>query len=589
MNILDVVQGTPEWDAARARHFTASEAPAMMGVSKYQTRSELLMQKHTGLVEEVSAAKQALFDRGHAAEAAARLMAEQLLGDLFPITASARIEGLPLLASLDGITITDDDIWEHKLWNEGLAAAVRADNLPEAYKIQMDQQLLVTSAKSCLFMVSDGTPEKMAYCWYTTTDERKAALIAGWKQFAKDLDGHIPTDKPAQVEPGKAPETLPALHIEVTGMVTASNLDAWKNTALTAIRSVNRDLKTDADFADADKAVKWCADVEARLKAAKEHALSQTASIDALFKAIDDIAAESKAVRLDLGKLVDRRKVERKEEAVIAARKELEAHIAALNGELAPMALQPTQVDFAGAIKGLRSFASMDDALATAVANGKISADAQARLIRANAAVFRDKAAGMEFLFADLHALIQKSPDDFDAVLSGRIRKQKDLVEAQEKQRQAEEAARIAAAEQRAREQEAARIAAEQAEAARIEALAAAARITEAQQPQQVLKAEPVMADATDRGPAVIASPSGGSMGAGQATAVAPSVVLADLPKMNLGQINARLRGPSINAAFITDVLGIPPAGRQQNAVLFNESQWPAIKAGLLKHIQGIQ
>ena len=29
MNILDVVQGTPEWDAARARHFTASEAPAV--------------------------------------------------------------------------------------------------------------------------------------------------------------------------------------------------------------------------------------------------------------------------------------------------------------------------------------------------------------------------------------------------------------------------------------------------------------------------------------------------------------------------------------------------------------------------------
>jgi hypothetical protein len=112
----------------------------------------------------------------------------------------------------------------------------------------------------------------------------------------------------------------------VTGQVTASNLAEFKATALGAIRSVNRTLKTDQDFADAEKAVKWCADVEARLKAAKEHALSQTASIDELFKALDDIAAESKAVRLDLDKLVTRRKDEVKEEAVTAARTARDAH-----------------------------------------------------------------------------------------------------------------------------------------------------------------------------------------------------------------------------------------------------------------------
>ena len=63
---------------------------------------------------------------------------------------------------------------------------------------------------------------------------------------------------------GRAPEMLPALRIEVTGKVTASNLAEFKQTALAAIGSVNRDLRTDADFADAEKAVKWCGEVESR-------------------------------------------------------------------------------------------------------------------------------------------------------------------------------------------------------------------------------------------------------------------------------------------------------------------------------------
>ena len=68
----DCAQGSPEWHALRARHFTASEASAMLGVSKYQTRADLIKRNATGLVEEVDAATQRRFDDGHAAEAAAR-------------------------------------------------------------------------------------------------------------------------------------------------------------------------------------------------------------------------------------------------------------------------------------------------------------------------------------------------------------------------------------------------------------------------------------------------------------------------------------------------------------------------------------
>jgi predicted phage-related endonuclease len=47
MKILNLTQGSPEWLATRAQHFCASDAPAMMGVSKYKTRSDLLREKAT--------------------------------------------------------------------------------------------------------------------------------------------------------------------------------------------------------------------------------------------------------------------------------------------------------------------------------------------------------------------------------------------------------------------------------------------------------------------------------------------------------------------------------------------------------------
>ena len=51
MKELNLIQGSPEWLAARTKYFTASEANAMMGESKYQSRSALLKQKATGIAE----------------------------------------------------------------------------------------------------------------------------------------------------------------------------------------------------------------------------------------------------------------------------------------------------------------------------------------------------------------------------------------------------------------------------------------------------------------------------------------------------------------------------------------------------------
>lgn len=592
----DVQQGTGAWLRLREGFDTASEAPAALGVSKYTTRAELLRRKHTGIAEEHSQATLAKFRHGHEAEASARPAAEAAVsGDLFPVTMSVEVAGLRLLASLDGLTLDGETAWETKLWNEELAAHVRAGTLPEHYTVQMDQELLCSGATRCLFTCTDGTPERFVSCWYEADPAKFEALIDGWIRFHKDLAAYVPPESAEPAPVGKSPDTLPALRIEVTGEVTASNLAEFKATALGAIRSVNKTLKTDQDFADAAKAIKWCEDVESRIAAAKEHALSQTASIDALFKTLDDISTEARAVRLDLNKLQTRRKDEVKSEAVTAARRALDDHIATLNAELAPLRLQPVPVDFAGAIKGLRSIASMQDALDTALANGKITADGQARVIRANVAEFKAEAAGMEFLFADLGSVVHKAHDDFKALLQARIATHRAAEAERERKRAEAEQARIQAEAKRLADEQIARrqaeeLAAQRAESARLEALAAENRARLAAQQatniaapdsQQVLKAEATRPDATDREPPAIVSPRGGAMGAGQPAAAGP---VGEPATLKLGTICDRL-GFIVSAAFLADVLHIKPARSEGASKLYTERQFGLICRQLVSHV----
>lgn len=423
----NIVQGSAEWLALRTNYSTASEAPAMMGASKYQTRTDLLKQKKTGIAPEVNAATQRLFDQGHASEAGARAMAEKIIGeDLFPVTAS---EG-PYLASFDGLTMLEDTAWEHKLWSEELARRVQENDLDDHYKWQMDQQVMVSGATRVLFMTSDGTEDKCAWCWYERDEARIEALKRGWAQFDADLATFEVVEE-APVVVGRTMEDLPALRIEVTGMVTASNLEKFKETALAVIGSIKTELNNDQDFADAEKTVKWCGDVESRLEAAKQHALSQTATIDELFRALDLIGEEARATRLKLSKLVAARKESIKVEIKQKADADLTAHVAALNKRLEPVSLPSDKcvADFAGAMKNKRTISSLRDGVDSELARVKIATNALADHIDANLKSLRELAVNHKFLFSDTRQLVLKDNEDLVILIKSRITEH-DLAEA---------------------------------------------------------------------------------------------------------------------------------------------------------------
>jgi putative phage-type endonuclease len=408
-------QGSESWLAHRAKCLNASDAPAMMGVSPYKSRADLLKEKSTWMEPEIDAATQARFDRGHEVEEMARPIAERIIGEeLFPMVATD--DTGKYSASSDGATMLCDIGFEHKSWNESLAAAVETGHVPESHKWQLVHQQMVFGFEKTLFMVSNGTEEKMVYCWFKATDEEIKRLRAGWDQFEEDLEAYQHVEaKPESI--GRAPDQLPSLHIEVTGMVTASNLDEFKGTALAVFRGIKTDLQTDQDFADAEKAIKFCKDAEERLESAKSHALSQTESIDELFRTIDAIKEEARTVRLKLDKLVKVEKENRKAEIVTKAMAEYREHIDGLNKRIGGRWMPTVVPAFAESIKGLKSLDSMLDKIGTTLANAKIEANETATRISHNkSAVGEDMA-----LFPDWPDVCTKSEEDFAAILSMRL------------------------------------------------------------------------------------------------------------------------------------------------------------------------
>ena len=552
---LSVQQGSAEWHAARAKCFNASEAPAIMGASKYMTRTELLRQKATGIVQEVDAAKQRLFDSGHEAEANARPLVEALIGEeLYPIVATT--DDGRFLASSDGASMLCDIGFEHKLWNAEIAAMVADGFVPDSHKWQLDHQFLVFGFEKIIFVCSDGTPDNLVSCWYFPQQDRIATLLAGWEQFAKDLADYQHTEaKPAAV--ADAIDDLPALTVQLVGQVTSSNLAPFKEAVLARIKAINTTLVTDADFANADKMVKFLDDGEKQLDLVKSQALAQTESIDQLFRTIDALKAEMRSKRLTLDKLVKAEKENRKGEIVIAASREFGAHCAALGSRVGvPVSVA---VSFADAIKGLKSLDSMRDKVSVALANAKIESNAIADRIDANRKAMGEHAN----LFPDFASVCTKAADDFAALVSMRVAQQK---EADEKRLTAERERIRAEEEAKARRE--AEQKAQMAEHERLVAERAAAREAAANQPLQEQPAACVQQ-----------MPKSETQPASTETSeTQPGATL------KLGEINAMLSPVSVNADGLAS-LGIHPVATDKNAKLYEASKFPTICRLISEHV----
>jgi predicted phage-related endonuclease len=426
----------------------------MRGESPYVRRDEAIAMAATGTQQEFSAwVLKNIIEKGHEVEPFGRSIAEGIIGEtLFPATVSEDIPGLSrrLLSSLDGWTMDGRITAEVKRFNAELFAAVQAGDCLH-HRFQVVQGLVITKAEKCLFVVSDGTAERTATCWITLRDGDAADLIAGWKQFETEVANYTP--QPAVVEVvGATIKELPALMVRVEGRVVDSNLGAFRQAARELIGAIKTDLQDDQDFADAEKAIKWLKDGEDRLELVKAQALSQTATIDDLFRTIDEIKGGMRDKRLGLEKTVDQRKKSIRGEIVAAAQHALRDHVTALNDRLRKVAagwyrsqIGPTvpveNFDFAMVIKGKKTIASIRNAVNTLLADAKIRTNQQADAIQANLELMVERAPQHGHLFPDAAELSRKPAVDLELVIADRLRVDQERIAREETARAAAAAA----------------------------------------------------------------------------------------------------------------------------------------------------
>lgn len=624
----ELIQGSPEWLAYRAQHDNASDAAAMLGCSPFKTRSELLHERYLGLSKDFSDyVQERVLNPGHEFEALARTkLAEVIIGeDLFPVTMSAG----SLSASLDGLTFNERQHWEHKRLSNELAELMpnefnSAECLPKYHRVQIEHQFMVTPSEECLFTASKWNGDQLLdarHAWVFPDMELRSEIEAGWAQFRLDLAAYIPPKAEPPKAVGKTMESLPALSVSVEGKVLASNVGAWKDHALATIRSVNRELSTDEDFATAANMVKWCGTVEENCDTARTYTLSQTASIADVLKALDDVQADARKCRLDLAKLVTARKVERKDEIVGEAVAALHKHVAELNDTLTPYRLPNIVADFAGQTARKSSFKSMQDGVSLELARAKIEASGTALRIKVNATRIGGQPE-FAFLFNDAAALVVKDADHVEAVVKSRIMEHK----AEQARKEEEQRARIAAEEKekaeaaaRAQANEILRQEARDREAAAEKKRADEAAAAERRNQDEASQRERVQAEADLH--------KLGQAGAPVASAVAESIVSSSLETfervkippggswrvpdgriatnigtyplevigpiadadpehawINLGKMNEAF-GFAVTADFIVNTLGFQWTRTEKAAKFWTPTQFEAIKRKLAAHV----
>lgn len=592
-HIVEHQQGSEGWMQHRARSLNASDLAAAMGLSPYLSRSDLIKRIATGIVPEVDAATQRRFDKGHEVEALARPLAEEIIGeDLYCSTFAADVDGLLLSASLDGHTVMQDRNWEHKQENASLIASLLSGVIPEHYHPQMEQGQMLTGATRTLFTASNGTRESAVHVWYESNPELRAKIIPTWKQFMADVAAYVPAAAEPIKPVGRTPDQLPALRSSVKGeLVLESNIKEWESAALVYIQTVrDHELKTDQDFEDADAAVKWCVSSKTTLDGLKSNLMSATGDVNTAVGTLDRLMSELDKTRIQFTKAMDARKAERKAEIVAGGVAAYEKHEAELIRDTGGPWIVLGKPDFGSAIKNLRTFASIQNAVDTALAAAKMRADESARKIRESLRILAEDGAGYEFLFNDRLALIGKAPDDLRLLVKSRIAEhqsaEKAKEEAQRERIRAEEAARL----EREAKAEADRLERERAHAAQVEAQ----RISREQAESAARMNQALTASAMTQPIFEKSAPMALDQMLGEVAPVAAAILKTSIAsvrpeanngaRLTLGQLNDRLAPVSINVAGLHE-LGFDPVEQVKASRFYRECDLPAICKAISAHV----
>lgn len=168
-------QNTNAWYHWRKEGIGASDAPVIMGDSKYKTPLQLYREKISQ--DEIKEENNFIQRKGHALESEARAIFELMVGKPFEAQLFQHKNLEFLRASVDGYNANDEETWEGKYVGEEKFKFVKENEkvLPEHYA-QVQHQLVVTGAKHCWYMVYTGLEKQFKinkYFWFKVEPDQE--------------------------------------------------------------------------------------------------------------------------------------------------------------------------------------------------------------------------------------------------------------------------------------------------------------------------------------------------------------------------------------------------------------------------------
>ena len=193
-------QGSEQWLQLRKQYGTASEAASAMGVSPWipKTPLQLWELKNGELEIKMNFAMQ----MGSEKEDEAREYYQNMSGKIYePVCIVGEIEGLPLMASLDGkeVFTGGNSIVEIKCPLKGSDSPlwltmIEERELPLQYQIQMEQQMMLAGVDECNFFVYCFHNQIGIHRVHMSNPGLRKDIIAGWKEYFKGKPKPGPKD-----------------------------------------------------------------------------------------------------------------------------------------------------------------------------------------------------------------------------------------------------------------------------------------------------------------------------------------------------------------------------------------------------------
>lgn len=205
MKFINLEQGSPEWHAHRRNHANASEAGCVMNCSPWKPDSWLQLWRIKNGQDEI--VQNHAMRRGIEREAITRQWASEKYRIDFQPAVVVDDDGW-MSASLDGISPDGSVILEVKntsntsdTWKAALIGRIEPN-----YLAQVQEQLLVSVAIRCLFVVDNGIDTPIAI--HVISDpEYQELLIHEWKRFWTHMTDFSPPETGANdITPMDGPE-----------------------------------------------------------------------------------------------------------------------------------------------------------------------------------------------------------------------------------------------------------------------------------------------------------------------------------------------------------------------------------------------